>query len=146
MITILYIYVIQTNNMKKNIIYIIVIQLLLISCGPSLFLIQSQNRTKLNQISLGLTKREVLDIMGTTTNKVSNGQNWIYLTSPYKTETMIENGRNYEILFFYSDTKKQDGVISDDELTPIVLLDNKVVGFGWSFMKDNIKKYQIDIR
>ena len=143
MITILYICVIQTNTMKKNILYIIVFQLLLISCGPSLELVKSTNRSNLNKISLGFTKSEVLNIMGTSTIKTSDGT---IVTSPFRNETMNENGKSYEILFFYTDTKKTDGVITDDELTPIVFNDNKVVGFGWSFMKDNIKKYQIDIR
>ena len=39
-----------------------------------------------------------------------------------------------------------DGSITDDELTPVVYLDGKVVGYGWSYLKDNIKKYQFDIR
>jgi hypothetical protein len=106
-------------------------------------MIQSTNRSNLNKISIGMTKSDVLNIMGTTTIRSEDGT---MINSPFRSETTTQNGLNYEIHFFYTDTKKMDGSITDDELTPVVYLDGKVVGYGWSYLKDNIKKYQFDIR
>ncbi len=128
---------------KKNLLIFILIQSLLVSCGPTLEMIQSTNRSNLNKISLGMTKSEVLNIMGTKTISSFEGS---IINSPYRSETTTHNGINYEIHFFYTDTKKSDNSITDDELTPVVYLNGKVVGYGWSYLKENIKKYQLDIR
>jgi hypothetical protein len=128
---------------KKILLIVILIQSLLVSCGPTLEMIQSTNRSNLNKISLGMTKSEVLNIMGTKTISSFEGS---IINSPYRSETTTHNGINYEIHFFYTDTKKSDNSITDDELTPVVYLNGKVVGYGWSYLKENIKKYQLDIR
>lgn len=116
--------------------------IILTSCRPSIELVKSTNRNNLNKISLGMTKSEVIKIMGTITITMNNG---IIVTNPYRSETMNENDKNFEILFYYTDTKKEDGVITDDELTPIVIYENKVVGYGWRFLKDNVKRYQLQL-
>jgi hypothetical protein len=84
--------------------------------------------------------------MGTETVNVGFGRR---ITNPYRVETMKgKDDQLYEILFYYTDIKKRDDAITDDELTPIVLKDGKVVGYGWSFLNDNVAryKYQIDLR
>ena len=128
---------------KKILLVVILFQLLLVSCGPTLEMIQSTNRSNLNKISLGMTKSEVLNIMCTITISSCEG---LYMNSPYRSETTNHNGIDFEIHFFFTDTKKSDNSITDDELTPVVYLNGKVVGYGWSYLKENIKKYQLDIR
>jgi len=39
------------------------------------------------------------------------------------------------LLFYYTDLKAADNAITDDELTPVVLMDNKVVGWGWTLLR-----------
>ncbi len=129
--------------MKKLILLILTFQAILIGCAPTIQQIQSTNRSNLNRISLGMTKSQVLDIMGTQTVKTAEGY---IINSPYRSETTSQNGLNYEIHFFYTDTKKNDGAITDDELTPVVYFEGKVSGYGWNYLRDNIKKYQLDIR
>jgi len=47
------------------------------------------------------------------------------ITNPYCSETLKgKDGYTYEVLFYYTDIKKQDGAITDDELTPLVFKDN----------------------
>ncbi len=131
--------------MKKK-LSVFIFSTLLFGCAPSLMMVQAENRSKLNNISLGISKSEVLNIMGTSTVKVASPVGWVYINSPYRSETMEESGKSYEILFFWTDTKKNASVVVDDDLTPIVLYNNKVVGYGWRYLKDNIRRYQIDIR
>ncbi|MBM3235744.1 DUF3192 domain-containing protein [Candidatus Poribacteria bacterium] len=72
--------------------------------------------------------------MGTGTIKTENLKSTI--NNPYKTETLNDKeNKTCEVLFFYTKTQKRDGIISDNELTPIILHNEKVVGWGWEFMR-----------
>jgi len=121
---------------------------LLSACGTMDFYdqVRSTNRNNLGRLSVGMAKPEVLSIMGTETVDVGFGRR---ITNPYRVETMKgKDEQLYEILFYYTDIKKRDDAITDDELTPIVLKDGKVIGYGWSFLNENATryKYQIDLR
>ena len=92
-----------------------------------------------------MSKNDVLKTMGTRTKYTIE----LRVTNPWRTETLKgKDGKFHEELFYYTDIKKRDGAITDDELTPIVLKDGKVIGWGWGFLNDNVTKYQyqIDIR
>lgn len=112
-----------------------------------------QNRQKLTHLSIGMSKSEVLEIMGTKTmilktfNDIELRHDIQRINNPYRVEAIkSKDGETYEILFYYTDMKKRDGVITDDELTPLVIKNDKLIGWGWTFVNDNIRKYQIDIR
>jgi hypothetical protein len=45
------------------------------------------------------------------------------------------DGADYLVLFYYTDLVTRDDKITDDELTPVVLRDGKVVGVGYPFLK-----------
>jgi hypothetical protein len=114
---------------------------LISGCGLSL--IRSYNRNSLMKLSPKMTKKEVLDVMGTTTIPTLDG----IITNPYRSETVrTKNGSFVEILFYYTDIKKSDGAITDDELTPIVFVDGKVTGWGWSFLNQSAERYEFTIR
>ena len=69
------------------------------------------------------------------------------MTNPYRSETpRAQDGTSVEILYYYTDQKADDGAITDDELTPIVLENGKVVGWGWSFLHQNVERYELKIR
>lgn len=121
----------------------ILLILFLTSCA-SLDVIRSNNRQNLIKLSPGLSKSEVLTLMGT--KKVTSDDGTV-ITNPYRNETAkTDNGQMCEILFYYTDIKREDGAITDDELTPLVFMDGKLTGWGWSYLGDNIKKYQISVR
>jgi hypothetical protein len=129
--------------------------LLIIACGPPMIELMEQarmeNRQKLVRLSIGMTKAEVFEVMGTKTMVLTSTADLETevrkINNPYRVESAKDTlGQTYEILFYYTDLKKADGVISDDELTPLVIKDGKLIGWGWTFLGDNIKRYQIDIR
>lgn len=141
----------QGEKAMRNSIFILVLALSLsLTACMTTSKVRSKNQLNLTMLSLGMTKSEVLSVMGIEIFQVecclSDGRVG-EITNPYRTETFqTENGSTYEILFYYTDIKKDDGSISNDELTPIVLRDDKVIGWGRTFLGDNVKKYQIDIR
>jgi len=105
--------------------------------------IRADNRQKLMSLSTGLSKQEVLEKMGTKTIKADDGT---VVTNPYRTEMYRAKGSVFELLLYYTDIQKSDGAITDDELTPIVLKDGQVDGWGWSYWNDVIQKYEIRVR
>ncbi|MBU1299143.1 MAG: DUF3192 domain-containing protein [Bacteroidetes bacterium] len=128
------------NKMYQALLVLIVI---LMGCA-SFDAITAKNRVQLNQLKIGMTKSEVLSIMGTET--INTGGEPELVTNPYKIETFRgQSGKTYETLFYYTDVKQRDGVISDDELTPIVFEDGNLIGWGNSFFSD-IKRIEVRIR
>ena len=51
------------------------------------------------------------------------------------------NGKQTEILFYYTKRKWKDGTITKDECTPVGIEDGKLIGFG-SEMKIHITYYE----
>lgn len=129
--------------MFKKIVICVVLLSTLSACA-SFSKITAENRTRLNRLSVGMTKEQVLQIMGTET--IETGSSPAVVTNPHRSETLkSESGKLIEVLFYYTDVKAQDGVITDDELTPIVIEDRKLVGWGNSFYT-NVKKIEVRYR
>jgi len=103
------------------------------------------NNSRLQKISLGMKKQKVLEIMGRKTFYQRNP--YTLVPNPYRVESSrTEAGKNYEIVFYYTDIKKQDGALTDDELTPLVFENGILIGWGWLFVEDKTKKLRIEIR
>lgn len=100
------------------------------------------NRQRLLQLSIGMSKQDVLKVMGTKTET----DGFQSINNPYRSETLRGENKTLEVLYYYTDIKKSDGAITDDELTPLVFDDGKLIGWGWSFFEDTAKKYEIRIR
>ena len=119
--------------------------------------LRTQNRQNLLQLSIGMTKQQVLEIMGTQSaqDTFANYEK-LTVTNPYRNEILQGKDKVFEVYFYLTDKKHQTEVgpygeplassISEDELTPIIFDNNKVTGWGWSFLNDNITKYEIRVR
>jgi len=85
-------------------------------------------------ITVGMTKTEVQSAM---LDEVRKLQMVGRVKNPYSTELRegVE-GRIYEVMLYYSGLTQGDNRVSDDELMPIVLLEGKVVGWGWEFLDE----------
>lgn len=119
----------------------VLIGLLLVGC-VSLDAIRAENRQRLMNLSTGMTKSEVLAVMGTKTIMSEDGQ----INNPYRTEMYRSQGHTFELLLYYTDKKRADGAITDDELTPLVIMDGKLDGWGWSYWDGLIQKYELRVR
>jgi len=119
--------------MKK--LFLLLVLISIIGCVSSSEQIRTKNRENLLRLSVGMNKFDVLQIMGTQTVKSIN--------NPYKVETSQgKDGSLYEVLFYHTDLKARDGIITDDELTPLVFKDNKLIGWGWAFLREILPGYQ----
>jgi len=118
---------------------VLVVSLTVLSGCSGLSQVRADNREKLNDLSAGMSKQEVLDTMGTERIEAQGS----VITNPYRTEMHRSHGHTIELLLYYTDIQKQDGAITDNELTPLVVIDGELDGWGWSHWKDVKNKYGI---
>ncbi len=117
----------------------LILLLLFISSCTSMDAMRNQNRKSLKHLTPGMTKDKVLSVMVWT----AQGDTVI---NPYRTEFYRNDEHTFEILFYYTDRKSADGAITDDELTPLVLIDGKLDGWGWTYWNSLVQKYEIHAR
>ena len=101
--------------------------------------IRAENSQNILKISIGMTKAEVMKIMGEKTARVSFGKNEVAVTNPYKRELIQTTEGMCEVLYYYTHQNQGDWPfkrfkIIDSELTPVVLQDGKVTGWGSEFL------------
>lgn len=135
--------------MIRNMIFSLVL-MTLFGCA-TLDSVRAHNREKLLLLSPGMTKSEVLQVMGTETvttyvDVIASSYITTAITNPYRSELYRSAGHVFEILLYYTDKKKADDAITDDELTPIIIMDGKLDGWGWSYWDSLIQKYEIRVR
>ena len=128
--------------MIKTVIFLILMCVTLSACA-SLEQIRADNRQKLTGLSAGMSKQEVLSLMGTKTVRSGDGT---IVTNPHRTEMYRAKNSVFELLLYYTEIKKSDGAITDDELIPLVLKDGKLDGWGWSYWENVTQKLEIRVR
>ena len=118
----------------------------------------SANRQNLLRLSVGMTKNEALNVMGTDTKTarviLHQYGNWgetpvenIIINNPYKNEILrSKDDKVFEVIYYVTDVRKSDDTISDDELTPLIFDNGKLIGWGWGFLQDNIQRYELRFR
>ena len=86
---------------------------------------------RVKQIDSGMTRDSVMSVVshdlpkGSAPDSLPN----IYLREPY-----LIGGKNIEVLYFTAhDEKVGKDTVPFSKLTPIVLIDNRVIGRGWEF-------------
>jgi len=134
---------------------ILVISLALAACASAIGF-REQNRTNLGKLRVGMERSEVLQVMGVgeyrqligseTRGPVGTGRDTMgvmsvqipvggdapILYNPHRSETYDGDDSSWEVLFYYTHVMHDDGMVTDDELTPIVLRDGTLTGWGWT--------------
>lgn len=98
--------------------------------------VRTANRSKLIHLQIGMDRSTVLDTMGTAPVQVRDA--WAVVqtvNNPFRTEMFKVGDDALEILYYYTDAKQMDSAVTDDELTPLVLRNGKLEGWGWPLLK-----------
>lgn len=138
--------------MKK--ILLVMLCLGLAGCATTMSDIITPNRESLLKLSVGMTKEEAINIMpkgkgtvipfaGPYTGLIGRGMT---INNPYRSEILQGKDKAFEVIYYVTDVKKNDDAVTDDELTPLVFDNGKLIGWGWGFLQDNAQKYEIRIR
>lgn len=92
-----------------------------IKCGPG-------------GVLMGMTRQEVIQVMHDEVQLLQmSGQP----LNPYSTRYM--NGlrdESLEVMYYYTGMKKPDDRVTGEELVPIILMDDAVVGWGWDVLEE----------
>ncbi|MCL7972234.1 MAG: hypothetical protein M8866_09150 [marine benthic group bacterium] len=79
--------------------------------------------------------RTETDTLGVTQVQIPLGSAAPSLYNPMRSGTWETEAGTWEVLFYYARLVADDGVVSEDELEPVVLLDGYLVGVGWDYWK-----------
>jgi len=124
------------------------------------------NLRNLDRLHTGMTRAQVFAVMGTASVSAAGtessgplgvaedtlGVNRVQipvggprpvLQNPHRNETYEADGSNWEILFYYTSVVADDGLVTDNETTPVVLRDDILVGIGWDFWAEQASLYGI---
>ncbi|MHB9020118.1 MAG: DUF3192 domain-containing protein [Minisyncoccota bacterium] len=109
--------------MKKTLLLLLLVPMLN-GCGLAMLVKDSENRDKLNQLEVGMSKQQVIEIMG----------------NPYRREAYS----NTEYLLYATDRWNRS---SDDAyaFTPIAIENGKVVGWGSNYFQKQKERIEADI-
>ena len=109
--------------------------------------------TDTRQVQVGMSKEEVKIVLGDRVvtgyerkDPSSHEFTAITLKNPYRVEILKRGDTTCEAYFYITSIKRQDGVITDDELTPFVFEQDRLIGKGWSFLNDWVKEHSLDVR
>ena len=128
--------------MKKFLALSILLLLTVTGCS-TLDAIQAQNRRNLSRLSIGMSKEKVIKIMG---DNIIYAKKGLVINNPYRSEILEGKDKIFEVLYYYTEQKKAEGTVTNDELTPIVLEKDKLAGWGWNFLETNAKNYGITLK
>lgn len=125
------------------------------------------NRLNLERLRVGMDREEVLSLMGVGEQRqftgsemdgpIGTGRDTMgvmsvqipiggrrpVLYNPHRAELYNEADSDWEVLFYYTRVAHNDGMVTDDELTPLVLRDDVLIGWGWTFWARNVRDYDL---
>jgi len=85
------------------------------------------NQGKLLHLSLGMSRNDVLKLMGSQTARTHDG----IVNNPWTVETSVgRSGAQYETLYYVTRKNQPFTPVRKSLATPIVLRDGKVIGWG----------------
>ena len=99
--------------------------------------VRSMNKENLKELEIGMKENVVLMIMETQTIKIASDP--FIIENPFKVEVYSNDVDVYRIFYFYTDLVKKDGFITDEELTPVIIKNNKLIGWGRDVWKKLVK-------
>ena len=92
------------------------------------------NESGFKAVQEGMTLDQVHQIMGTQLNigYTLQGSNYKPLTipNPYRSEAI--KGTDYFIEYYIEAIRQPDGIVSDNELMPLIYKNGKLIGRGWN--------------
>jgi hypothetical protein len=147
--------------------YLAVLAMLVLTGCASATNFRESNRINLGRLALGMDRIEVLgvmgvgeqrqftgseidgpigtgrDSMGVMSVRIPIGGNRPVLYNPHRGELYNADGSSWEVFYYYTRVAHNDGMVTEDELTPIVLRDDVLIGWGWSLWAREVRAAEI---
>ena len=106
---------------------------------------------RVKALDTGITRDSAVSVIAQDLNPGAGPDSF---PNVYSRERFLIAGKNYEVLYFSPDNKKQvvvNGAVPKDtipmkELTPLVFKENKLLGKGWGFWDSLAKANNIPVK
>ncbi|MEI7706962.1 MAG: DUF3192 domain-containing protein [Chlorobium sp.] len=105
----------------------------------------AQNKKNLMRLCPGMSRQKVLAIMGIAPGISTQGM----FKNPYRIEKYRSKRHVFELLIYCTDISSNSRSITNAELTPLVLMDGKLDGWGWPYWNkivNLLKKYEEGVK
>lgn len=93
------------------------------------------NESALAQLTIGMKQDQAHKIMGDTIIIGYSSQKPLTINNPYRIEELKAKQTNYTIEYYVSSVNQPDGIVTEDELTPVVFHEGTLVGKGRNYLK-----------
>lgn len=112
----------------KTVLYVGLVTAVMLAtgCDKSVGIAINRYYAEAGRVQIGDSKERVLSVLGYTQDTLSPTQR----KAP---ETYIKDGKTTEIYYFRT-LAQGDSILTDDEFTPYVFEDGKLVAIGWAYM------------
>jgi hypothetical protein len=96
---------------------------------------------KLDAVHEGMPKDSVMEIMGTGPLTASYADT-LRVERGFRRSGYFIDGKNYEVLYYRELQGNVAEAVEQVKETPVVLVDGKVLGWGWAFYVEAMEKYK----
>jgi hypothetical protein len=99
----------------------------------------------IHKLMLGISREEALALIGRTAvtgyelKGIGNEYKPLSVANPYRSQKITRGSDVFVVDYYMTDIHKADGVVANDELTPLVFQADKLIGKGWDFFNSKIK-------
>ncbi|MFC1804453.1 DUF3192 domain-containing protein [Candidatus Omnitrophota bacterium] len=141
--------------MKKIIVLLLCLGLVgCISLG-NVDRLRAANGRRLVRLNIGMAEVDVLHIMGDASATDRNFLERFTVNNPHKSEILQGKNKTLKVVYYYTDIKEPHRfygfthkvpTVKEDDLTPLVFDEGKLIGWGWGFLQNSIQKYEIRVR
>ncbi len=97
--------------------------------------------SRIENVRVGMSYGEVVAILGKTItigyerrDRASDVYSLITISNPYRQESVRYSDKTYDVFYCFTRVRVPDGIVSDDELTPLVFERGILIGKGWNFL------------
>ena len=124
------------SSIRKMIIFSSLLAILLIGCSPDRTVTEKEPVTGPGGVRVGMTRQEVVQAM---LDEVQLLQMSGRVTNPYATR-FVKNpdGESLEVMYYYMGMRKGDDLVTEEELVPVILKADSVVGWGWEALEEMV--------
>jgi hypothetical protein len=109
--------------------------------AASVVVVAACGDSRVGSLSTGITRDSALKVL-------AGGASGDSLANVYKQESYIYDSRMINVLLYSRDGVKDsaDPAVPDSRLTPVVLVDGKVTGWGWAHYDSVAKANNVPLR
>jgi len=106
----------------------------------------SRRFISLRPLKEGMSKKEVQAVLPSEviigyelTDTGSEQYRPIVINNPQRSESVTKGKKNYAVDYYLLGIKTADGQITDEELVPLIYLNDKLAGVGWTYFIKQVK-------